>query len=347
MRNGPENLAGDGRRAVREAVLVYDSFGSLEGHRGELYDLLARLFTTSHTSSFVRAVCSREPVLIPAVEASLMRFLALVMLRRVLGRRTAAFLLRPKPLIAPKSMRHRIKRMVMQFAIRLDRVRVVLFLPFEVQAGFAAVANDWIYDPQFWDLHFPETAESPNGRGQLAERVRAAAGKRQVCLALGRQDRDKGFDSFVRLYAGNAALRDRFLFVSGGSITPELKDDAALLAERGGLVIDRQIEREELFELYRCANLVWCSYAPHYDQASGIFGRALQLGLPTVVRTGSLLHIFCQQQGLAHLAYDGELLRFPLELPRSRTDPTIAGEAAFVQGEASLASLRAAFGFEC
>jgi hypothetical protein len=34
---------------------------------------------------------------------------------------------------------------------------------------------------------------------------------------------------------------------------------------------------------------VWSCYAPDYDQASGIFGRAVQLGVPAIVRTSSYL----------------------------------------------------------
>jgi hypothetical protein len=330
----------------RDAVMVYDSFGSLEGHRGELYEVLARLFTTTRTRSFGRALCSRDPVLIPTIEASLLQFLVLSCLRSLLGRRTAAFLLRPRPLIEPDSIRHRIKRMVMRLLIRIDQIRVILFLPFEVEPRFAAIANDWIYDPQLWDLHFPATIAVPLDRRHLASSVRDAAGQRRVCLALGRQDHDKGFDAFVKLYADNAELRDRFLFVSGGSIAPELKSCAARLAALGGLVIDRHVDRDELVELYRSADLVWCSYAPDYDQASGIFGRALQMGLPSVVRAGSLLHAYCRQEHLTHIAFDGDPLRFPLEASCARADPIGASKTAFAQGEVSLNRLRAAFGFD-
>ncbi len=60
----------------------------------------------------------------------------------------------------------------------------------------------------------------------------------------------------------------------------------------GGLLIDRRLDDAELESLYVVSDVIWSCYAPEYDQASGIFGRALQLGVPVIVRRGSLLHRF-------------------------------------------------------
>lgn len=45
---------------------------------------------------------------------------------------------------------------------------------------------------------------------------------------------------------------------------------------------------EEILSLYKVADLVWCSDAPDDDQASGVFGRAIQTGVEPVFRKGSL-----------------------------------------------------------
>jgi hypothetical protein len=55
------------------------------------------------------------------------------------------------------------------------------------------------------------------------------------------------------------------------------------------MLLDRHIDDAELFCLYRNADLVWSCYAPDYNQSSGIHGRAVQLGIPVVVRKGSYI----------------------------------------------------------
>lgn len=57
----------------------------------------------------------------------------------------------------------------------------------------------------------------------------------------------------------------------------------------GGVVFDRMVSDEELLSLYGASDLVWSCYSPHYNQSSGIFGRAFQLGKPSLVRESSYL----------------------------------------------------------
>jgi hypothetical protein len=52
-------------------------------------------------------------------------------------------------------------------------------------------------------------------------------------------------------------------------------------------LINRFISDEELIELYKVSDTIWACYAPSYDQASGIFGRAVQFSVPVIVRDGS------------------------------------------------------------
>lgn len=55
------------------------------------------------------------------------------------------------------------------------------------------------------------------------------------------------------------------------------------------LAEDRIVTDDEILRLYKVADLAWCCYAPDYDQASGVFGRALQTGVEPVVREGRVL----------------------------------------------------------
>jgi len=60
------------------------------------------------------------------------------------------------------------------------------------------------------------------------------------------------------------------------------------------VVIDRNLTDEEFESLFGVADVIWACYAPSYDQASGVFGRAIQFGVPPIVREGSLIAAFAR-----------------------------------------------------
>ncbi|EDX80022.1 hypothetical protein BBAL3_1179 [Brevundimonas sp. BAL3] len=82
---------------------------------------------------------------------------------------------------------------------------------------------------------------------------------------------------------------------------------AALAADfvgAGGVVVNQFISDEELSSLYGTATVVWGVYAPHYDQASGIFGRAVQYGKPILLRRGSSIARHAEVLGARAVAID-------------------------------------------
>ena len=65
---------------------------------------------------------------------------------------------------------------------------------------------------------------------------------------------------------------------------------------------NRFVSEEELIALYASSDLVWAFYDEEYDQASGIFGRALQFGVPSIIRSGSLVDRLCKIEKIPSLA---------------------------------------------
>jgi hypothetical protein len=109
--------------------------------------------------------------------------------------------------------------------------------------------------------------------------------------------------------------------------------------QAGGYACDRFISNEELFDLYACADLIWCCYAADYDQASGVFGRAIQLGIPVVVREGALIHKFCLAQGLPCVAIREAADAAAMTVP-CRADAMAARRDAIERGRVAHDSLR-------
>lgn len=190
---------------------------------------------------------------------------------------------RPGEAVRSNAPKHIAKKWLLKVARILPPVTIVTIMPFDLDPAFAHIADDWIHDPQLWDLAPDETPSETD----LAREVREAAGDRAVVLALGGQSRDKGFDFLSDAWDAQPDLRRAWLFVAAGKVAKASREKADRFAGQGGFLVDRFVSDEELRDLYREATVVWACYAPEYDQASGIFGRAVQTGKPVVVRSGA------------------------------------------------------------
>lgn len=210
------------------------------------------------------------------------RFVLVAAVRSLLGQRSVTLLFRPAEAVHGRSARLRLKRLMLGALKHMPGVSILTILPMAMDPAFARVATGWIYDPQLWDL--PDDAALPAPPLDLA----ATAGRRTLVCALGTQNAGKGFGLFCDIWA-DARIRDRYLFVSAGKVAAPLAERAAAFAASGGMLLDRFISNDELLGIYGASDLVWSCYAPNYDQASGIFGRAMQLGRQTLVRDGSFV----------------------------------------------------------
>ncbi|MEQ1543004.1 MAG: hypothetical protein ABL926_12190 [Novosphingobium sp.] len=317
-----------------------------DGHRGPYLAMLCRLFPAQVLRYGPTALFSRRSVLVPMIEESLARYALACLVGALIGRRTVGFLFRPRPALEGRGLRMRTKRSVLAALRRLPGVSTLTILPFALEPGFARIANDWIYDLQLWDLVQADQPEPAGAGGALADSLRARAGGRALCVAVGRQDRGKGFDQFVQAWTGSAELRQTTLFAYGGMVDPALAAAAKAFSAAGGFGLDRLISDAELLDFYAAADLVWCVYAPDYDQASGILGRAMQLGIPVAVRSGSLIERLCRAEGHPCVALGDPVQTAVLAALPPPLDPGAARARALRHGAESLRRLAAALGVE-
>lgn len=328
---------------MTDKALYVDMFDSAQGHRGQYAAMLPPLIDGRRVTLTWDVVLARQPILISMIEESFSRFVLVGLVRALIGRVTAGLLFRPLPAVRAASFKLKVKHRILQ-ALKLIGVRSITILPFSVEPRFAEIAASWIYDPQFWDLYAPGAEPVGLAEGPLAREVREKAAGRRICCAIGRQDQDKGFDHFVRLWLDNPELREQVLFVCGGKVSPNLAALADEFAAAGGLAYNRFITDEELFDLYAVSDMIWACYAESYDQASGIFGRAMQQGIPVILRASSLIHRFCQRQGLSYVALGPDTAPAAmLDLP-PRGDVTEAVLRGRAMANESVARLRAALG---
>lgn len=319
-------------------VLLYTRLDA--GHRLAFVEFFASLLPGRRAAAS-ELFLAEGPVLFLMIEEAFALYTIVALFRAGIGRKTVGFLFRPGPAVDGTSTRLRIKRAVLKMLLRISSCTTLTILPFSAQPRFAEIADGWIDDPQQWDLSDDDLAavaqlrQSPRG---LTQEVRESAGERRVVAALGRLDRDKGFDQMVATGLAKEGMQE-WQFAAGGKVSA-----ASLIAARdflaaGGLLFDRQLTDGEILELYAGADLIWCCYSKDYDQSSGILGRAGQLGIPAIVRRGSLLQRICEEGGIEHLAFDPDN---PQPLAPRPLDPNKGREMRDRMRARSLGVLRAA-----
>lgn len=276
-----------------EAPFVY--VRTETGRRASYLRVMERLFG-ARRARLRDLLLSRAPVLFMAIEETFFLYALVCLVRSLTGRRTAGLLLRPMPLANSRGLRCRCKHMMLRAMKRFRAVRTMTIVPFDVFPAFAEIADGWIYDFQLWDI----TEAERKAVEQLRSERRPTG--RLTLTAIGTQSRIKGFDLFVDAYARFSVLRQRFTFLSCGVIAPDLAEHALVLGEAGGVAVDRVVSDAELLGAYAASDAIWCLYPRAGDHACGILGRAAQLGIPVVVRQGSLAHRLCAVENLVHIA---------------------------------------------
>jgi hypothetical protein len=262
------------------------------GHRAEYVTLFTSIIARAGGKVRLsrrawRHVFSTEPMLFMMFEDSPLECFLISLFRGLMGLQTAAILFKPAECVAPRALRWRAKRWALMLLQRLQRVSVIVIIPFSVEPRLSAIARHGIYDPQLWDIE--DLGRADGGDPEFVSQIADQARGRGIVVAMGRQAEDKGFGYFSCLLNACPTLGKQNLFVSAGIVATDSLNSADALVTAGGTLLNRDLTEAEMTSLYRSASLIWCCYAPSRDMASGIFGRAVQYGTPTIVRAGSYL----------------------------------------------------------
>lgn len=289
--------------------IIYVTTGN-DGHRAEYDRIFARIFKAAgfQIDYVTDAGQSQEHTYILFYSmfdsAPGQTFFALIraIARSLLGRKTVGLFFRPGDCLHATSLKYKTKNMLFRFTAHLPHVAILTIQPFDICPDFAKIATNGIYDPQLWDLKY--LGVPTEGAPDLKRLITSTAQGRRIVVALGGQNTSKGFDCMVDLWCASPELRNSYLFVVAGKVSAESMEKTRLFEKNDGLLLNRFIDNDELFSLYRRADIVWSCYSPEYNHASGIHGRAVQLGVPVVVREGSYIEKLGLSIGHPTLAID-------------------------------------------
>ena len=204
-------------------------------------------------------------------------------LRRLYGRRTAGLVLAAQKVAAPSSLKHRLKRLFYTGARLLTGMKLYLCVSGLIPE-YSGLWDGCLEDLNTFDLTLLPLGSSPC----LPAEIKAP--ERPLIASLGVQGPYKRPDLLMRAYVESPALRDAASVGIFGQLRISSPELAAEFVANGGILVDRYLEDGELAGTMQAAAILWGLYAADtYDQTSGVFGHALQLGKPCLVRSGSRL----------------------------------------------------------
>jgi hypothetical protein len=289
--------------------IIYDRAGD-EGHRQSYYMIIESIFAAK-PGKLWDLILTNYPVLFPMLEDGFGRFLFVSLIRSLTGRITCGLLFRARATMEANSIKMIAKKILLMLMIKNTNIKILAIEPYLDDIDLSKITNDFIYDPQMWDLAAENINEvnlirlSGVPKTKLGRDLLEKAAGRKIIVSLGVQSKDKGFDYFCDLYRKTKDEDENFMFVSGGLVHADSLKQLELFSADGGVAINRYLSDNELYDLYGLAAYVWGYYRPTYDQASGIFGRAYQFGAPIILRRGSRVQKVAQILSHPHVPADG------------------------------------------
>ncbi len=266
---------------ARRGVIHINHMG---GHHPSYAALFERLFGLTPSVGTIdrgrrRNLVAADRLFFGTIDDDVAGFAHIALRRMMRGKQTAGIFMQPQTCLAP-SVRARFKRWIFWLLSRAPNIDILSIVPFPAVDGASKVATDWVHDPQLWDA----VDEADSGGCDSTAVFTQVAGGRPILAFLGTVSRVKGIEHLAAIMTANSEVGRQLCIIVAGAVQPETRDAANAIAAAGGCVIDRRIDDAELFALYRSAKAIWCAYAEDFDQASGVFGRAIQFGRRPIIR---------------------------------------------------------------
>ncbi|MEH6499669.1 MAG: hypothetical protein V7751_09815 [Pseudoalteromonas distincta] len=273
-------------------ILVYDLNSS--GHRASYLSLTCRLLggqplIGSIYKTFFKLM-KADGLIFTTCDGRMLDFFLISILRAALGKKTAGIAIRPEVCLDTTRKKLKIKAILFKTLKKLEKVKTLSILPFTIESRLESLVDDWILDPQYWDLNKSKINSSipPTQINELVD-IQASKDNRLIIASLGKQVKSKGSDYLCNLVINNPKLSEKYIVVLAGKCDGI---DQCLLEQfekAGGVLVNRYLSDDELESSYQLVDLIWCCYTPEYNQSSGIFGRAIQNNKNTIVRASSYL----------------------------------------------------------
>lgn len=270
------------------------------GHRDQFNKFLLEKIPSSR---LVRKWSHPGPLVFMMIEESFPLFFAISTFRLMIGLKTSGLLFRLKPLEADDlSFKLKIKKYLLKLLKKSSSVRVFsLFDPKHIGAGYDYI-HDWIHDFQIWDLIGTDTVEDV--KSQRSVKNFEDLPKIQTLVVLGVLNGDKGADDLIEVLKNRNSEGHDLVVKIYGNINHRYLDEIKFNLRDGDELFNGHVDDALFWKGYAEADLIWAFYSKNYDQSSGIVGRAIQFGVPVVVRRGAIIDKILSAMNVHHYPLD-------------------------------------------
>ena len=271
-------------------------FRALSGHRANYVRILGCYFDHILEDRNLSVLNRLDKLIRPSrlvfgmVDDGYLQFFLVSMLRLFLFKDTAGFFVRPQTCFN-NTVISKVKFFMFWLLCKIPKIHIYSLMPHNLYPELEYVCNDFIYDPELWHLHGKSDISIADQDFSLPD---LNSGEGPTILLCGSIATHKGIKDLREILCNGHLLDIGYRVIIAGK-TPEHEPSKIIRCELeslGCISIDRYISDSELDYLYEIADYIWCSYDHQYDQASGIFGTAIQKGKMPIVRAGSLISRF-------------------------------------------------------
>lgn len=277
---------------------LYVLFGR-GGHRQHWADVLQQRFSISveiwiNKTWFLRALAADRLYLLTIDERPILSLL-LAASRSLLFKRTFLFYLGLNRGLNSPGLKWKIKRFLFKSLKMQHLINIVSICPEGVDYMADKLSHISVVDLNFIDL---EEHELPNQKRHVSSQ------NKRILSSFGLQTPRRGSDLLMSVFNGSAEIRSHYVFEINGvaqGISHELQER---FLDVGGIIQSRWLEDDELLSKLVSSDVVWCMFSPDYDQSSGVFGHAAQLGVKSLIRSNSYLEKLANTISIPVLACD-------------------------------------------
>lgn len=256
---------------MKKLLLTTDKPGHYKSY-GELCRSLAGEGSVAESASIADIMGCESLVLVDG-DSKHLALAPLVLLRALLGRPSLFLSVRTEDLFVGR-LKSKIKRWLIQLILKFKHVSYVSIHYPQLCEYEGRYVTKCIYDPQLWDLPYID------GESEIPHEV---LGLKGYLLVLGALNAKRCKDELIACVPSIGDIPVVFAGKMG------IEDEAKLKNIPNVTLVNRYVSDAEILALYANAGFVYAYYDQSVSRPSGIFGRAVQLGLPVVIRKGGYL----------------------------------------------------------
>lgn len=273
---------------------------NLNGHRLSYVNLIKKELN-GECVNVTRGLISKKPLFFLMVEDDFIWYFIFSVIRRLLGLKTVGLVFGAKVYTSSLGYKNKIKYCMLKFLNKFNFSENISIIPNYIDNRFNEICSSWIYDPQFWD-YSDDLCRDNYKQLVVGDDIKALSFSDLTISSIGEQSVKKGVINFFEL-SNRFNYCNKVKFIFAGKLDKQCSEYYTnnQVNAKG---VNRFITDDEITHLYNKSNLIWCCYHESYDQASGIFGRAIQFGKPVIVRKNSCLNIICEHEGIPHITND-------------------------------------------